>query len=50
MDVCCTPNLELKLILETYVVITSFEENVVYVLGASRDHSVKLLSGALIKL
>jgi hypothetical protein len=28
MDVCFSPNLELKLILETCVVISSFEEDV----------------------
>jgi hypothetical protein len=31
MDVCFSPNLELRLILETHVVITSFEEELAYV-------------------
>jgi len=40
MDVSFSPNLELKLILETHVVINSFEEDLVYVpdipVGVSR--------------
>jgi hypothetical protein len=44
MDVCSTPKLELKLILETYVVITSFEESEIYVHDVSRGEAITLVA------
>jgi hypothetical protein len=47
MDACPTPNLELKLILETHVVIINFEENVVYVCRVGTNRTVRLLVAVL---
>jgi hypothetical protein len=44
MDVCSAPKFELKLILETYVVITSFEESKIYMHDVSRGGAITLLA------
>jgi hypothetical protein len=50
MDVSSTPKLELKSILETYVVITTFEESKIYLLDIGRGSVIVLLAEVLKKL